>query len=59
MAVYEIGNCDRSGPPLHSPRPFLSVQFFTNWPVNPMGSMMTVKLWDKADTIGVETGRSY
>jgi hypothetical protein len=26
----EIGSCDHSGTPLHRPRPFLSVQFFTN-----------------------------
>jgi hypothetical protein len=37
IAACEIGNRDHSGPPLHGPRPLLSVQFPTNWPVTPMG----------------------
>jgi Tn3 transposase DDE domain len=31
-----IGSCDHSGPPLHRPRPFLSLQFFTNRQVSPI-----------------------
>jgi hypothetical protein len=36
----EIGNCDHSGPPLHSPRPLLSAQCFTNWSNDPISAQV-------------------